>query len=81
MQLSRLCNAYSVLKEMVFHLFSFGKTAADAMAKMHSLDFQFIQLHSLPLEDLFITVFIFLYEKNKRWIKINQKREGKETMP
>lgn len=61
MQLSKLCNAYSILKEMVFHLFSFGKNAADAMAKMHPLDLRFIQLHSLPLKDLFITVFIFLY--------------------
>lgn len=81
MQLSMLCHAYSILKEMLFNLLSVGETAVDAMAKMHPLDLHFIQSHSLPLEDLFITIFIFLYKKNKRWMKINQKRQGKETVP
>lgn len=76
-----LCHAYSVLKEMLFNLFSFGRTALDAMVKMHPFDLHFIQSHSLPLEDLFITVFIFLYKKNKRWMKIDQKSQGKETVP
>lgn len=53
----------------------------NAMVKMHPFDLHFIQSHSLPLEDLFITVFIFLYKKNKRWMKIDQKSQGKETVP
>lgn len=81
MQLSMLCHAYSILKEMLKNLFSFGKTAVDAMAKMHPLDLHFIQSRSLPVEDLFITVFIFRYKKNKRWMKIDQKRQGKEIVP
>lgn len=81
MQLSTLCHAYSILKEMLFNLFFFGEASVDVMSKIHPLDLHFIQSYSLPLEDLLITVFIFLYKKNKRWMKIDQKSPGKEIVP
>jgi len=40
------------------------------MAKMHPLDLHFIQSLSLPLEDLFRTVFILLYKKIKDGSKL-----------
>lgn len=80
MQSSMQCHAH-VSKEMFFCLFSFRKTAVDAMAKMHPLDFHFIQSQSLSAEDLFVRVCIFLYKKNQRWMKINPRSQGKEIVP
>lgn len=62
-----LCHAYSILKEMIFNLFSFRKREVDAMAKMDLLGLLFIWSHSLHLEDLFIAVDFFpLLKKIKK---------------
>lgn len=77
-QLSVLCHAYSILKEMLFNLFCFRKIAVDATVKVHPLDLHFIQSHALPLEDLFITVFIFLYKKKKDGCKLISKDKARK---
>lgn len=50
------------------------------MTKKHPFDLHIIQAYSSLPKEVFITLLIFLYSKNERWVKSDQKSQGKETV-